>query len=347
MEHFTLELVLAGLIALVPSQDGTKLTILLVESRSEFTASDGTKIPPHRPLLTYSCDDRPNGVCTASESMPANLALLAKTWGRTPFPSSTNTGVLPLEGVEISLGGDFSVDPGFRMVTQDRLRFDFDGSPKHTIPQTGESRDVSWIADMRRVSPTVAKANAACVNDQVPPTDRVVARGSFLNGELSVKKLLFGGDASFGFLPLQATGGLPRAECSCGQALADRTALALNVKGCSASIIIKQFGQASELYHIDLSPKDCDTNPNTKVTVYLSNRMECAQWDLSTDPPTCLDEHAQPDHDKGQHFEIYYKISDPVPSLTKRPVPLMILKPQAGGDGDDRPICPQPRFSAP
>jgi len=338
MAGFTLEIIFAGLVALVPSQDNSKLTMLLVEAQQP-TEIGGVHIPAHRPLMIYRCVDRPTGCESSLEQGDQAVDRLHKTWEISPFDdTSTEVGVLELNRVEIELGG--ALETGFRKIDHDRKTFP-GGGAKHRIPDPEEARDISWIIDMNNiVSPAAAKINSSCLETS-PPADLIVSRSTFTSGEVAVKRILFDGGAAYTF---KLPGEQSDERRSCGQALADRTAISIAVKDCSPVTITLRSFDGFGSRKIDILPKDCGLNLNAKVAVFISNRMECSMWKSGAKIPDCLDAHAV--NSKGEHFLLYRKISAAPPGVEGWPLPDRVLAPQGNGDGNDRPICPQPKFSA-
>ena len=51
MTTFVLKLFFTGLIAFVPNQDGTELTVLLLNVHNDYQTSDGSSLAHHTPLL--------------------------------------------------------------------------------------------------------------------------------------------------------------------------------------------------------------------------------------------------------------------------------------------------------
>lgn len=344
---FTLRIFFIGLIAFVPIEDkdkGDKLVVLLVEAREDAVSYDGRHIPRHIPLMHYSCRNRPGFQCTADETDPAVREDLKKTFGKEDG-EFLKAGVLRLAEVEISLKEELE--------DKFKSRGDFGKCSPGVIkkPDGEATKDVSWFPDMLQIAVEKdhAQINPACIDEQAsPPADLVVSRGIFKFGELVSAKLLW--EAAhylpYAFKPVRD----PSDPLKCGQSLVSRASLNIPVSGCEATIDLRPYGAPeSEGKKITLVPVDCNA-PNAEVKVYISNRMECVKWNLgppcNSAAPCCEDKHAQ--YEDGPHFELFYKLSAVKVPDEQKPIPFphpLAVFP-GGGDGDDRVICPTPRFWA-
>jgi len=310
---FTLHIVLMGFFAFVPQASGP-LYLLVPDLRFGMSSSDPrVPIPPHRPLLVYSCSDLTGG-CQAADRQPAALKDLADI----NESSGSNVGARQLSGYQISVVGNVETQP-----------------PLSKLPDE--------IADMSVIEPTASKVDPDLIAQKIPDLSQgtLAARAALTNiSDLrgtpaqrpDVNNQL--GDVVFDFTPLKTK----PSSSDYRHKLFEQIDIAMVVADCSVKIQIDDFN-GNPVATIPLQSPDC-SDPSSTVTVELINQSICTKQ-LGT--KKC--QEAEPKVYRGiHHFQAYYELSNQSLPLRHRKVPWLYT---CGGnacnpafDGMDRPICP-------
>lgn len=374
---FILKVYLLGLIAFVPSKDGSQITILLVDASRGFTTSDGSVFPPHYPVMLASA-----GNChpsCASEIATIGPHVYMKAPVTDPLvlmPSSDDPagsleklvaggGAWALSGSQIWLTHRVpegrSAPSSLQMAT---------GRPAATGRTTGqlatmpgsaqETADFSWVAEMPRVSPAAGEVDPDCLRarpTRCPLAGRLtLAAGTFKTHKLTEFEPASGGGgiAEFAFAPMVAAAPTPGYT----QAIADWTVVEIAIPSCEATFSMLPFDGRGDARMVTLSPRACDGE--AVVEVALLNLPDPSQLES-------LGAHAHSAATgDGSHFEIFYELSKDRPAPANRSIPRVtgtylpigtvgqdeesspLLKrygvPRAGTAS--RPICTQAVFAA-
>lgn len=344
---FVLKIYLLGLMAFVPSPDGREMTILVVDAGRGFTTSDNSVFPPHYPvLLARAGSCAPDCRCEVKEIGPHLYVKKDPEAEVNPGVAEVNPGVLlptspdpagalrqlvrgggawALTGSEISIShpGETSLSgraetdrsqPGGLVLAAGRRTPD--RNERATMPATPEDKeDFSWVVPMAKVAPSSATVDPDCLVAK-PTRCPIAGRLTLTEGTFKTHKLAeyykpgAGGIAEFAFAPAGAalpTGGPV-------QAIADWTAIEIQVPSCEISFTVRPFdGKPGTLQRITLSPGTCDGTG--EVEVALLNLP-----DLSSLGTVAAHDHPGATGD-GSHFEVFYELSSNRPVASQRPIP--------------------------
>jgi hypothetical protein len=372
---FILKIYMLGLVAFVPSPDGKQMTVLLVDARGGFQASDGSVFPPHYPILLASAAHC-QGDCTREVAK-----IGPHLYSRTPdpvFPSSPNPseslrrlvkggGAWVIGGSQISFIHPAPAGramPGLQIV-RDRRPSQARGELAPLPANAREKEDFSWVADMAKAAPESAEIDPDCLARR-PRKCRVAGRLTVAEGYLSTHKLAAflpptggGGIAEFKFRSLAADTPVTGEAPAYTQALADWTAVEIHVPACDVTFVTQSLDGKGHQRRMKLSPATCDGKGVVEVAMLNlpdPSRRDTANAHVHEDPKG-----------EGTHFEFFYELSKHQPAPRQRPVPqvtgeyLPVAKvgqdkesspllerlglPRAGTYS--RPICPQTVFAAP
>jgi len=302
---FTLQIVLTGLIALVPSQDQKSMWILLPDARDDYYASDGMLMPKHRPLLVYPCKLRTGyaGKCQDDESDAAAVADLSRTFRPDALKGM---GVWQLAGDTVTLA-----------------------------PKTAEgSLDLTKLMaapgpDMAKVMPGAESIDQDSTNP-IPLKGLLAARLDILTGRIDMNDLVpYCNNRDYTFKTL----GAGTAVNGNKSHLLKQVTIRMTVLDPNVTLKLFTFGDNMARASITLTP-----DASNLMTIFLSNQSECPKWqaNLCQDPRHTQDAH---------HFELFYELSDKRPPQHLRPVPYNDTKcTYSAADAEDRPICPMAMF---
>ena len=300
---FILRIIFSGLIAFVPNEDGTEVTVLLLNVDHAYHTSDGAALPRHNPILLTR-----GGGCTGT--CPTNTQDLAKLL----FPDLTTTGAVAALEDAVSGGGAWQLsdseltlqkgsptDPALPTLDlHDGVRGTVNGQPQ-TIPATaGEREDFTWIADLGQICTTCTLSSSVLAAE---PPGLVAARFRLRTGKVytySIARL--GTDVTpVHFKRLDGTG----SASSYTQAIASMVAADIEISGNSVQLVEENF-DGSTGRTMTLSP---DTN----------GKVEMAVLNLPSFVPPSSSSNSAPQ--VGKHFELYYQLASTPPAAETRFVP--------------------------
>lgn len=303
MSEFLLRILFSGLMAFIPNENGTEVTVLLLNVDHQHT-SDGAAMQAHEPLLVARAgecsgdcvDDDPAIASFLYRDKSAAVALesLANAVGGGSAWKLTGSDV----GVRKSGTGAADLPP---LVLRDDARGTTNGQP-NVIPSTASEReDLSWIASLGQV------CGGGCTLDPdilaaVPPS-KIAARLRIANGTVFTQSIArIGSDVTpVHFRRLDGTG----ATSPYTQAIAAWVGADITVAGTSVEIFeTKHDGGAGR--SMILSPD-------------ASGRVEIAVLNLPPFVPPASSANAAPQ--VGKHFETYYDLLANPPAGETRLVP--------------------------
>ncbi len=310
--NFIVRILFSGLMALIPNEDGTELTVLLLNVHHAYHTSDGAALPHHNPFLiaragncTGQCPKRDASVATPlfpdkSESAAADALEAAVAGG----------GAWLLSNSELSLRKGSTSDPDLpALILQRNVRGTSNGQPL-AIPTTAlEREDLSWVASLQQVC-------AGCTfNPELlaatPPSDLVVARLRLRTGKVftySVERI--GTNVTpVHFQRLDGSG----SASSYSQALTSWVGADIEVAGNSIEIVEEKF--------------DGGTGRSMVLEPDANDRVEIAVLNLPSFVPPAWAPNFAPQ--AGKHFEAYYDLATTPPARDARLVPL--AGPATGG----------------
>lgn len=301
---FTLKIFFLGLIAFSPSPDGQELTVLLVDGRQGYTASDGTEIGPHHAFLMATAGSCQSD-CTAGDQRTAEF-FFGEYGGALGRLSDALAGgaVWRLSESEIVLRAPQELTGQPLALAQTRTAVAF---PSALPANPLEASDFSWIANLGQISP--ASGGLDPDHLQEPSwTGWVVATLRLRNGRVSAYRLA-GVENQVIPIGFRALGG--GATSNYSQALADSVMAEIEIEGEAVEIVEKSFDGATR--------RTLRLKPNAQRVVELAilNMPPVHNGHAghaSTPNPTALP-------DPGKHFELFYQLTDNPPAKIDRLVP--------------------------
>lgn len=303
--NFLLRIFFSGLMAFVPNEDGTELTVLLLNVDHAHHTSDGAQLPQHNPLLVARA-----GTCTGQ--CPNRDAAVAQILFRDESPAAAadsletavaGGGAWQLAGSELSVRKGYATDPELpALAVRRNVRGTVNGQPQMIPTTAAEREDYSWIASLKQLCPSPCAINPAVLGTQ-PPSSLVAARLKLRGGKVfSYSIARIGGDVTpVHFTRLDGTGN----ASSYSQAIATWVGAEIEVSGDSVEIAEAKFDGTAGRSMI-LSP---DAN----------GRVEIAVLNLPNFVPPSSPNNDAPQ--VGKHFEAYYGLLQSPPARETRLVP--------------------------
>lgn len=301
--NFLVRILFSGLMVFVPSEDGTELTVLLLNVDHGYHTSDGSALPHHKPLLVTR-----GGTCTGT--CPTRDADIAKflfadyttSVAQDSLEAATSGGgAWALSGSGLSFQKGNTSDPNLPALSlRTGVRGTVNGNPQ-LVPTTATERgDFSWIANLRSLCSNCTVKSS--MFDTVPPAT-VAARLTLRSGDVYTYSLArIGANLTpIRFERLDGTG----SAASYTQALASWVAADITVPGSSIEIVESKF-DGSGGRTMKLTP-----DSNGKVEVAVLNVPPFI-------PPASSDNNAP---SVGRHFEVFYETANNAPSQAARLVP--------------------------
>jgi hypothetical protein len=298
---FVLRILFSGLMAFIPNENGTKVTVLLLNAHHYHT-SDGAAMQPHKPLIfarAGSC----TGACVNDDTNIANYTFRDMS---SEAALDSLTYALDHGSTWSIAGSDIAVQKSSgganlpALTLRDNVRGTVNDDPQ-LIPTTSTERgDISWI-------PGLPSCSEGCtlrsdLLDTVPP-ELVAARFTIDSGDLytySIARL--GTDLKpVEFKRLDGTG----SASAYVQAVASWVGLDIEVTGSSIDFVETRYDQGTGRT-MTLSP-----DGNGKVEVAVVNLPPSV-------PPSSSDNDAP---QVGKHFEMYYDLLATPPAKEARLVP--------------------------
>ena len=327
---FILRIYFIGLMAFVPSQDGKRMAVLLVDARSGYHASDGSYFPPHVPVVLAraasckgSCDANleqvarhlfPAGPGASSEELVARLRRALGGGGALPIDDDDLAVLAPPNRAVAEQG---------LAVTGWRASSGLGRGAAGALPADAEQKaSFSWVPDIAQVVPEAGDVDPDCLAPQ-PRKGLVADRLVLDHGTLRTYRMaefyqdLKGGVPSFVFRPLApASAGAAAAPEGAPRGIADWTVVDIPVGGCEVTLTARPFGGGAEkVRRMTLAPASC--KPSEVVEIAVVNLP-----DQGMVQAMAAGGH---DHPEGiaSHFEMYYELSKDRPALRQRLVPVV------------------------
>lgn len=303
MSTFVLRILFTGLMAFIPNENGTEVTVLLLNA-DHYHTSDGGAMPPHQSIVIAragNCngdcvDDDPN-IATAvfpDQSSAVALDSLDQAVG--------NGSAWLIAGSDIAVqksGSGAANLPALNI--HDDVRGTVNGQPQ-IIPTTVTERgDISWIAKVMQLCGSGCAINPDLL-DTVPP-EIVAARFKLSSGDLftySVARL--GSDVTpVHFNRLDGTG----SASSYSQAVASWVGADIEVTGDSIELVETRYAGG--------------TGRSMTLSPDASGKVEVAVINLPPSIPPASSSNDAPQ--VGKHFEMYYELLQDPPDREARLVP--------------------------
>lgn len=302
MTTFVLRILFSGLMAFIPNENGTEVTVLLLES-NHYHTSDGAAMQPHNSIL-YARAGNCSGACVTNDA-----TIAAKTF-RDLAPAAqldalANT--LGTGSVWDIIGSDVTVQkvsgaanlPSLNLINN--VRGTVNGQPQLVPTTANERRDLSWIPRLQQL------CGGGCAIDSdllatVPP-ELVAARFKLTSGDVYTYSLArMGSDVTpVHFKRLDGTGG----TSAYVQAIASWVAADIEVTGDGIQFV--------ETKH------DGSTGRTMTLSPDASGKIEVAVVNLPPFVPPATANNDAPQ--VGKHFEMYYELLQTPPTRETRFVP--------------------------
>ena len=300
MSSFILKILFSGMIVFSPNQDGTEVTVLLLNAGHTHHLSDGSALQDHKPLLIARAGNC-TGDCPTRDADIAQFVFADQTSSTAAQDSLESAvaggGAWTLSGSDLSIAKASNDDPDLPALSIVRDA----RSTSSIIPSTSSEReDYSWVADLKQLCST-------CTVDSnifaTQPPDTIAARLHLRNGRLftySVARM--GTDVTPAkFARLDGTG----SASSYSQAIASWVEAEIEVSGSGIEITEEKFNG--------------DPGRTMTLTPDSNNVVEVAMLNL---PPFVPPSSAYNDAPQvGKHFEKYYDLFTNPPSQAARLVP--------------------------
>jgi hypothetical protein len=298
VSSFILKMFFSGLMALIPSQDGTQLTVLLLNVDHNHHLSDSITLAVHMPLLIARAGNC-TGTCPKRDATIADHVFGDQS-GETALDSLEAAvdggGAWVLSGSELSVVKGNANDPdlpALDIVTGVR-----DG----IIPTTAAEReDFSWVANLKQIAPSGYAFDEDFLAS--PPPGLIAARLTLRSGKVFTYRVARIGSnvTPVHFQRLDGTGSIP----SYSQAVATWVSAEIEVSGDDVQIVEEKFDESTGR-SMTLSP-----NANGEVEIAVINLPPLAP------PATPFSGTPAP----GKHFETYYDLAETPPAQSARLVP--------------------------
>ncbi len=302
--NFIVRILFSGLIALVPSEDGKQLDVLLLNVDHAYQLSDGTPLPHHIPVVVALA-----GNC-AGDCPTQNL-----TVARTLYPdksdavaldslahASSGGAVWELSGSELKLlkGRPPAADLP-PLVLRNGTRGSVNGQLRPIPTTSAEREDLSWIANLKQIAPSGYTLNPAVLSAN-PPAGLIAGRFRLRSGNVFTYSVARIGDnvTPVHFKRVDGQGG----TAPYSQAVATWVAADVEIRGSDIQLVETKFdGSAGRT--MTLSP-----DANGKVEIAMLNLPPYAPAVVRTNAPG-----------PGKHFEMYYDLAQTPIARETRLVP--------------------------
>lgn len=302
MPTFVLRILFTGLMAFIPNENGTEVTVLLLNA-DHYHTSDGAAIQAHRQTVyaragscTGSCVDDDAEIASCSfrdQSEAAALDSLAYALG--------NGSAWLIAGSDISVQKVAGAANLPALSIRNNVRGTVNGQPQIIPTTSAEGRDISWIASLAQLCGSGCTFDADLF-DTVPPSI-VAARFKINSGDLytySIARL--GSDVTpVHFKRLDGTG----STSAYVQAVASWVGLDIEVPGDAIQFVETKY--------------DGTTGRSMTLSPDSTGKVEVAVVNLPPFVPPASSNNDAPQ--VGKHFEMFYELLDNPPAREARLVP--------------------------
>lgn len=303
MTGFILRIFFSGLMALVPSADGTEITVLLVNTPHEYALSDGTTLAHHMPLVVAraaSCE----GTCTTEDH--ASIAQFLYANKTLPEAVTALNGAVLGGGAWVLSGSDLTIaGPTEALAIRTNVRGRSEAGVLQTVPTTATEReDFSWVAGMSELAPGTQGFKAAVTSSEPPPGCMIAARLKLRSGKVFTYSLVKIDGKARPVHFRKPSGEGPESPYT--QAVANWVEAEIHVPGDVVELVDQNFSDSDKRRSMKLHPQD--------------GVVEMAVLNL---PPFIAPapDAVVPFPAPGQHFQIYYDLVKTPPARADRLVP--------------------------
>lgn len=292
-----------GLMAFIPNENGTEVTVLLLKS-DHYHTSDGSAMQPHKPLL-FARAGNCSGSCVNSDTSIANFTFRdlssSAQLDALAYALGPNGSTWHFTGADIAVQKSSGAANLPALQIRDDVRGTVNGQPQ-LIPATSTQReDFSWIPSLQQLCGSGCTIDSDLF-DTVPP-GIVAARFKINSGDLYTWSLArLGSDVTpVQFKRLDGTG----STSSYVQAISSWMAVDIEVPGSSIDFV--------ETKH------DGSTGRTMTLSPDASGKVEVAVVNLPPFVPPATSNNDAPQ--VGKHFEMYYELLANPPAREARLVP--------------------------
>lgn len=288
--------------AFIPNQNGTEVTVLLLNS-NHYHTSDGSAMQSHKPLL-YAMAGSCSGDCDRDDTDIANYTFrdMSSSAALDSLAYALNNGsAWAITGSDIAVQKSSGAAnlPALHIV--DNVRGTVNGQPQVIPTTSSERQDFSWIPSLQQLCTSGCSLRSDLLAS-VPP-DLVAARFTINSGDLytfSVARL--GSDVTpVNFKRLDGTG----SASAYVQAIASWVGLDITVTGTSIDFVETKY--------------DNSTGRTMTLSPDSSGKVEVAVVNLPPSVPPASSSNDAPQ--VGKHFEMYYDLLASPPASGTRLVP--------------------------
>jgi len=310
MSEFILRIFFSGLIAFVPSSDGTEMTVVLVNTPHEYTLASGEALPHHRPILlarAASCE----GTCTTS-AQPDIAAFMFANKTATQAQTALNAALAGGGAWELSSSDLKLVGPTEPLTVRTGVRSTENGILSRVPATATEREDFSWVADLSDLAPATGGFKSALSLAEPPSGCVVAARLKLSSGKLFTYSLVKIDAKARPVHFRKPSGSGP--EALYAQAVANWVAAEIRVPGDSVEIVEENFNDVTRRRSMKLRPQ------NGRVEMVLLNLPPFEAPDPNVPAPSPA---------PGHHFQVFYDLVKKPPAHTERLIPHQALNPSA------------------
>jgi hypothetical protein len=299
---FVLRILFSGLMAFVPNESGTEVTVLLLNA-DHYHTSDGAAMQSHEPIMFVRAGNC-SGACVDDDATIAgftfrDLAPSARLDALADALGDGSAWLLAGSDIAVRKSAGASNLPSLQII--DDVRGTTNGQPKIVPTTSSERTDISWIPSLQQL------CSSGCTIDSdllatVPP-GIVAARFKIDSGDLytwSVARI--GSDVTpASFKRLDGTG----STSSYVQAITSWVGLDITVPGSTIDFV--------ETKH------DGGTGRTMTLSPDATGKVEVAVVNLPPFVPPASSNNDAPQ--VGKHFEMYYELLQTPPDRATRLVP--------------------------
>jgi len=303
MTEFVLRILFSGLMAFIPNDSGTEVTVLLLNA-DHYHTSDGSAMQAHKPVLIVK------GNCSGTDCVDDDATIASYIFRDQSAATALDSLAYAVgSGSAWSInGGDYEVRKSGTgaanlpaLVIRDDVRGTVNGQPE-IVPSTSSARrDTSWIPQLQKLCASGCAIDSDLLAN-VPP-GIVAARFKINSGELYTHSVArIGSDITpVHFKRLDGTGSTPAYV----QAITSWVGLDINVTGSSVQFV--------ETKHDGGNGRSMTLSPDA------SGKVEMAVLNLPPFVPPATTNNDAPQ--VGKHFEMYYELLQNPPDRASRLVP--------------------------
>ena len=303
IQSFVLKILFTGLMAFIPNENGTEVTVLLL-SADHYHTSDGAAMQPHKAVLFArgNCTgDCVNDDATIAAFIFRDLAQAARLDSLTYALGNGSAWWISGSDLRVQKSSSGAANlPALRI--RNDLRGTVNGQPQLVPTTSSQRQDYTWMAKLQQL------CGSGCTIDpdllaNVPP-GIVAARFKIDSGDLYTHSIArIGSDVTpVHFKRLDGTG----STAAYVQAITSWVGVDIAVPGSSVQLV--------ETKH------DGGTGRSMTLAPDASGKVEMAVLNL---PPFVPPASANNDAPQvGKHFEMYYELLQNPPARAARLVPL-------------------------